>query len=86
MKRSEMIDEITCVLLSYGSTYPQYSLQNLQQLAEEILKMQENKKMKPPTVYTEDSKYAERGVTFHPDNKVKPYIKYQNEWEPEDET
>ena len=49
MKRSEMIDEIACVLLAYGATYPQYPLSNLTELAKEILKMQENKGMLPPT-------------------------------------
>jgi hypothetical protein len=48
MKKSEMIDEIACVLLAYGTTYPQYPLANLVELSKEILKMQEEKGMLPP--------------------------------------
>ena len=49
MKRSEMIDEITCVLLAYGASYPQYPLSNLAKTAEEILNVLEDKGMLPPT-------------------------------------
>lgn len=51
MKRSEMIDEIMCCLLSYSVTYPQYPLEQLKIAAEAILKMQEEKGMLPPEVY-----------------------------------
>jgi hypothetical protein len=48
MKRSEMIDEIMCVLLAHSVTYPQFPLANLKEAAEEILAMQEKAGMLPP--------------------------------------
>ena len=75
MKKSEMIDEIACVLLAYGTTYPQYPLVNLVELSKEILKMQEEKGMLPPESYNPNMGGfvgSEMGI-------------YENEWEPEED-
>ena len=77
MKRSEMIDEIMCCLLSYAATYPQYPLNMLKIAAEEILKMQENKGMQPPNITLKE---LFPGSILEEDNKH-----YYACWEPEDE-
>lgn len=59
MKRSEMIDEIMCVLLAHSAKYPQFPLDNLKEASELILQMQEKVGMLPPA---QDSKvYDENG-------------------------
>jgi hypothetical protein len=54
MKRSKMLDEMTCTILAHSSTYPQFPLENLLTLAEELLKQQESFGMLPPLT-AEDS-------------------------------
>jgi len=76
MKRSEMIDQIVCDLLTYAATYPQYPLSQLQLAAEKILSTQEELGMRPP---------------FSHDMFMKDYAKHRgpnangNQWEPEGE-
>lgn len=48
MKKSKILDEMTCVILSHSATYPQYPLDNLLTLAKSILEKQEELGMLPP--------------------------------------
>jgi hypothetical protein len=48
MKRSKMIDEMSCEIYAFAAAYPQYPLEKINELAERILKLQEKLGMEPP--------------------------------------
>jgi hypothetical protein len=94
MKRSEMIDEIMCVLLAHSVTYPQFPLANLKEAAEELLAMQEKAGMIPPKILNPKVK----SESFYDPTKSDtwniievidyyrgeiPYEGYINQWEEE---
>jgi len=80
MKRIEMIDEIMCCLLSYSVNYPQYPLSQLRIAAEEILKMQEEAGMLPPTFSDYKEGDEVHSILFGGD---KPIKNPTNAWEPD---
>jgi len=92
MKRSDMIDEIACNLVAFSTTYSHYPLEKLAEVAEIILKIQEDKGMEPPKIVNPELKITYKNVfmfhslTIYPNSVDYRQDYYVNKWEPEDET